>query len=468
MNLRERRIVVRNLQRPFEKFFNKISGGGILLMIASLLALIWANSDAQNYYDRIWSNDLAFSFEQFEIHHSLLYWINDGLMTLFFLLVGLEIKREFLAGELSSLKKAVFPFFAAAGGMLFPMILYLSFGLGGEQNQGWGIPMATDIAFSLAILSMLGKRVPLSIKVFLTALAIVDDLGALLVIALFYSHQIYWSYLLIAGLLLMILIVANYFDVQVITLYAIIGFFIWFLFLESGIHPTIAGVLIAFTVPARTKVHIRSFLPKINWRLKKFSNIPINNQSFVLSNEQLHAIDDIEELVNEVQSPLQKMEHRLSGLVNYLILPLFALSNAGVTLLTPDSPLSSVSQAFTTLSLAIALSLVLGKVTGITIFSWLAVKVRLAHKPRNVSWLTIVGLGLLGGIGFTMSLFIANLAFSSPELLDQAKVGIFAGSIAAGFGGYYLLKFSLNRDLYRPADQANKGKEKGKRGQSIR
>ncbi len=446
MNLRERRIVVRNLQRPFEKFFNKISGGGIILMIVSLLALIWANSDAHNYYDLIWNNDLSFSFEQFEIHHSLLYWINDGLMTIFFFLVGLEIKREFLAGELSSFKKAVFPFFAAAGGMLLPMILYFSFGLQGEQSQGWGIPMATDIAFSLAILSMLGKKVPLSIKVFLTALAIVDDLGALLVIALFYSHQIYWGYLLAAAILLLILVVANYFDVQLITLYAIVGFLIWFMFLESGVHPTIAGVLIAFTVPARTKVQINRFIPKIKWRLKKFSDLPGNDSSFVLSNEQLHAIDDIEDLVSEVQSPLQKMEHRLSGLVNYLILPLFALANAGVTILAPNSPLSSISQIFTSLSLAIAISLVLGKVIGISLFSWLAVKTGLAHKPNNVSWLTITGLGLLGGVGFTMSLFIANLAFISPELLDQAKVGIFTGSIVAGFAGYYLLKYSLNKN----------------------
>jgi len=443
MNLRKRRVVVRTIARPFEKFVERISGGGILLMFVTFAALLWANSPLKEYYNIAWSSELSFGLGSLELHKSLLHWINDGLMVIFFFVVGLEIKREFIAGELSTFKQAIFPLIAAVGGMIVPIILYSSFDLQGEAGQGWGIPMATDIAFSLAILGLLGSRVPLSLKIFLTALAIVDDLGAILIIALFYSNQIYWSYLIIAFALLIILIIANYFDVQTIHIYTGLGLIIWFLFLKSGIHPTIAGVLIAFTIPARPKVHINQFIPKIKWRMTKFAKLPKDDIDFVLSNEQLEAIDHVEELVKEVQSPLQMIEHNLSGIVNFIILPLFALSNAGVTLLTEGAPISSISQIFTSLSLIIAISLVFGKAIGISLFSWLAVKLKLSVKPDDISWLSFIGVGFLGGIGFTMSLFIANLAFESPDLLNQAKIGIFFGSIVSGFTGYFLLKYSL-------------------------
>jgi NhaA family Na+:H+ antiporter len=367
-------------------------------------------------------------------------------MVIFFFVIGLEIKREVIAGELSTIRQAIFPIFAAIGGMIVPMIIFISFGLQGEASQGWGIPMATDIAFSLAVLSMLGTRVPLSLKIFLTALAIVDDLGAILVIAVFYSQEINWLFLGIAAVLLSLLYLANHLNIQTISLYTSFGFIIWFLFLKSGIHPTIAGVLIAFAIPARPKVLINDFIPKIVYHMDAFSKLPIDDSNYVLNNDQLNSIDKVEQLVVKVQSPLQRIEHDLSGVVNYAIVPLFALANAGVTLLAPDSPISSITTIFTSLSLIIAISLIFGKMIGISLFSWLAVKFKLAVKPNDTSWLAYIGIGLLAGIGFTMSLFIASLAFVSPELLDQAKVGIFAGSIISGFAGFFLLKYAINKN----------------------
>lgn len=448
MSRRKRRIVVeKTLAQPFQKFFKRITGGGILLMFVTLAALIWANSPLKDYYAEVWHHDFVLGLSPHELHKDLLHWINDGLMVIFFFVVGLEIKREIIAGELSTLRQAAFPIFAALGGMIVPLLMFNSFDLEGEASHGWAIPMATDIAFSLAILSLLGKRVPLSLKVFLTALAIVDDLGAILVIALFYSHEIEWFYLSFGFALLLLLFIANYYDIQAITLYTGIGFVIWFMFLKSGIHPTIAGVLIAFTIPARPKVYINEFIPKIRRRMEYFANLPKDDTHFVLSDEQLVAIDQVEELVLKVQSPLQRIEHHLTGAVNYLILPLFALSNAGVTILTTGAPMASIHNIFTPLSIIIAISLILGKMIGISLFSWLAVRLKLAVKPGNVSWLSFIGLGLLGGIGFTMSLFIASLAYETQALQDQAKIGIFAGSIVAGFTGFYLLRFSLkNRE----------------------
>nr|WP_016778154.1 Na+/H+ antiporter NhaA [Anaerophaga thermohalophila] len=356
--------------------------------------------------------------------------------------MGLEIKREFIAGELSTFRQAIFPVFAAFGGMIVPIALYSSFGFAGEMSQGWGIPMATDIAFSLAILGILGKKVPLSLKVFLTALAIVDDLGAVLVIALFYSQTILWHYLFFAFGLLLILLIANYFNIQNLYFYTYVGFLIWLLFLKSGIHPTIAGVLVAFTIPMRPKIRINEFIPKIKNGLKYFSSLPKEDKKFVMTNQQLAAIDHIETLVKKTQSPLQMIEHNLSGVVNYLILPLFALANAGVTIFSPGSPFSS-GKVFNELSIAVAFSLIFGKAIGISLFSWLAVKLGLSIKPGNVPWKAFIGLGFLGGIGFTMSLFISSLAFDTRELMNQAKIGIFFGSIIAGLIGFFILKKSL-------------------------
>jgi len=427
---------------PFEWFLKNVTSGGVLLIFVTALALLWANSPLKEYYQSLWEYDFILGLQPFELKKSILHWINDGMMAIFFFVVGLEIKREFIAGELSTFRQAIFPVFAAFGGMIVPIALYSSFGFAGEMSQGWGIPMATDIAFSLAILGILGKKVPLSLKVFLTALAIVDDLGAVLVIALFYSQTILWHYLFFAFGLLLILLIANYFNIQNLYFYTYVGFLIWLLFLKSGIHPTIAGVLVAFTIPMRPKIRINEFIPKIKNGLKYFSSLPKEDKKFVMTNQQLAAIDHIETLVKKTQSPLQMIEHNLSGVVNYLILPLFALANAGVTIFSPGSPFSS-GKVFNELSIAVAFSLIFGKAIGISLFSWLAVKLGLSIKPGNVPWKAFIGLGFLGGIGFTMSLFISSLAFDTRELMNQAKIGIFFGSIIAGLIGFFILKKSL-------------------------
>ena len=432
----------------FQRFFKAITGGSALLMIATFAAVVWANVD-HHFYEHTWHEALTIDVNKFHLKMSWHHWINDGLMAIFFFVVGLEIKREFLAGELSSFKQASLPIFAAVGGMVVPIIFFFMFGLDGEAAGGWGIPMATDIAFSLGILGMLGKRVPLSLKVFLTALAIVDDLGAVLVIALFYGGELQWTYLIIAGVLLAILAIANLRNIQDLRLYTFLGFVIWYLFLESGVdgpgsglHATIAGVLIAFTIPARPKVHIDNFLPQVNHGLNHFGNITKNTHEIVLTDEQLHAVDDIEYAVKKVRSPLQYIEHQFHGFISVFVLPVFALANAGVVL----SAGHEGGEVLGLVSFAIAISLVFGKVIGITFFSWLAVRLGISIKPKGSSWLSFAGLGLLGGIGFTMSIFIASLAYSSAEILNQAKIGIFLGSIVAGVAGFYILKYSLKRD----------------------
>lgn len=444
--MKKNQILKPNLMDPIQWFLKHVTSGGVLLIFVTFLALLWANSPMKGYYQSLWEYDFILGLEPFELKKSLLHWINDGMMAIFFFVVGLEIKREFIAGELSTFRQAIFPVFGAVGGMVVPILVFISFGLAGEMSQGWGIPMATDIAFSLAILGILGKKVPLSLKIFLTALAIVDDLGAVLVIAMFYSNTILWYYLFFALGLLLILFAANYFNFQNLYFYTYIGFIIWLLFLKSGIHPTIAGVLVAFSIPMRPKIHINDFIPKIKEGLKHFSTLPRDDKKFVMSNKQLAAIDHVETLVKKTQSPLQMIEHNLSGVVNYLILPLFALANAGVTILSPGSPLSS-GAVLNDLSIAIAVSLVFGKAIGISLFSWLAVKLKLSVKPRNIPWKAFIGLGFIGGIGFTMSLFISSLAFETQELMNQAKIGIFFGSIAAGLIGFYILKSSLKKEV---------------------
>lgn len=435
---------------PFQQFFKFISSGSALLMIATAIAVIWANVN-HDTYEHTWHAFFNIDTQFFKIKMGLLHWINDGLMAIFFFVVGLEIKREFMAGELRSFKQAALPIFGAVGGMLVPIIVFLAFGLNGEAANGWGVPMATDIAFSLGVLAVLGKRVPLSLKVFLTALAIVDDLGAVLVIALFYGGDLNWSFIAIAFVLLGVLALANYKNVQDLKLYTFLGFIIWYLFLMSGVkgpgsglHATIAGVLIALTIPARPKVLVSDFMERIKTGIHKFDSIPKSHNEMVLTAEQLIAIDDVEYAVKKVQSPLQYIEHQFHGFVTMFILPVFALSNAGVTLVA----VTTQGEIFSTVSAAIAVSLVFGKIIGITFFSWLSVKLKIAVKPYKTSWLTFVGLALLGGIGFTMSIFIAGLAYTG-EILNQAKIGIFVGSIVAGVAGFYLLKYSLRRDEER-------------------
>lgn len=438
LRIKPRQAVV--LGRTYQKFTSLFSGSGMVLMIATAVAVIWANSSIADSYHQLWhGTHFTIGFDNFYLTKSLIHWINDALMAIFFFVVGLEIKRELVVGELNSVKRAVLPFFGALGGMLVPVLIFKLFGLQGEAADGWGISMATDIAFTIAVLALLGSKVPISLKIFLTALAIIDDLGAVLVIAIFYTSSINWTFLLIAGTLVLILYIINRFNIQNVWPYTITGIAIWTLFLFAGVHATIAGVLVAFFIPVYPKVHFEHFTPRIKRQVNGFlkNNDP---NTFILTEHQLDAIGNLKTIVRKVQSPLQAMEHDLSKIVTYFILPLFALANAGVSFSSGNDP----NTALTALPIAIAMSLIIGKTIGISLFSWLAVKLKMADKPEGTNWFSFIGLGLLGGIGFTMSLFIATLAFTSEDLIAQAKIGIFAGSIIAGILGYLVLSYSLS------------------------
>jgi NhaA family Na+:H+ antiporter len=360
-------------------------------------------------------------------------------MALFFFLIGLEIKRELLIGELNGLRKAMFPLFAAIGGMVFPLLLFLYLNDSPQTAQGWGIPMATDIAFTLAILKLLGNRVPLSLKIFLTAFAIVDDLGAVMVIAIFYSGGVDWQLILYALIPFLILSFFGFKGVYSKYLTGILGFIIWVLFLKSGIHPTIAGVLVAFTVPIRQKIDMQYFMENLSNIMAGIAQSN-NDKVPILSTKQLEHLDDLEELTDKFTSPLQRSEHRLHGWVAYFIMPIFALANAGVVF-GADMALD------TSLMINIAVALFMGKLVGVTLLSWIGVKLKIAGLPDDINFFQVSGIAILAGVGFTMSIFIANLAFADNSMfIDSAKVGILIGSVVSGLVGYMLLRWSGSRE----------------------
>lgn len=443
MNKKEK-LRILAFESPMRAFIRIMSNGGLLLMLMALVAVIWANSPWQDWYHWVFEKShLSLSINDWQLDMHFLHWINDGLMAIFFFVVGLEIKREVIAGELNNLKLAALPMLAALGGMVVPVIIYSTFGFEGDAARGWGIPMATDIAFSIGILSMLGDRVPLSLKVFLTALAIVDDLGAVLVIAIFYTSQINWLFLIVALTLVACLMMANFYNVRQLWIYISLGIVIWGLFLYSGVHATIAGVVVALTIPVKPSIDSDYFIEAIKSVLGKFNRISKDaNNNVVLTHEQIDAIDHIQSLAHEVQSPLQYAEHAMHRFINYVVLPLFALANAGIMLVSYGHSEHQTAQ-FTMLSVGLAISLIFGKVIGISLFSWVAVRLGLAKKPKGATWMSVIGVAFLGGIGFTMSLFIASLAFPSPTMLAEAKLGIFAGSMIAGIVGYLILRKSL-------------------------
>lgn len=424
----------KNILSPIQKFVNIESFSGILLLFATILALIWANSPFSESYQSLWQYKVGFTTESFELNKPLILWINDGLMAIFFLLIGLEIKREFLIGELNSVKKLAFPLFGALGGIIAPVLIYFILNQNPETIKGWGIPMATDIAFSLALLKVLGNRVPLSLKIFLTAFAIVDDLGAVLVIAIFYSSSIQLDLLGIAFLLLGILYFLSYKNYYSKFLLIFLGIIIWILFLKSGIHPTLAGILLAFSVPIRQKIKTPEFIDNlvtITNNIKQASVL----KTPILSKEQIHEIDDLEDWASKYQSPLQHLEHSLHDWVAYLIIPIFALANSGVVL-------NNGLEIESLLVINIVICLVLGKSIGITCVILLAKKLKLIEVPSDISNKHIIGVSFLAGIGFTMAIFIASLAFTgSPQYIDSAKIGILIGSLIAALIGYIILRF---------------------------
>jgi Na+:H+ antiporter, NhaA family len=436
-----RKIIV----TPFQKFVRIESLSGILLFGATMLALILANSPLSDWFQSLWQYKLGVGTSGFELVKPLILWINDGLMAVFFFMIGLEIKRELLIGELNTVRKASFPLFAAIGGMLIPVALFFILNRNPENSHAWGIPMATDIAFSLAILGVLGKRVPLGIKVFLTAFAIVDDLGAVIVIALFYSESIQWSLLAIALGLLAILFFLSYRGIYAKWVVLVFGIMIWVLFLKSGIHPTIAGILLAFTIPIRQRIGMGTYVEKLCDIVDDIKDSSISD-SPLLSKQQIENIDDLEEWTEKVQSPLQHLEHRLHNWVAFLIMPVFALSNAGVAF-RGGGDLDS------TLGGIIVISLVAGKLIGVTLFSWLGIRLGIAELPDEVKFKQVVGVALLAGVGFTMSIFVANLAFpGNPVLLESAKAGILIGSLIAGIAGYMVLRLGNRKITMNPSN----------------
>jgi NhaA family Na+:H+ antiporter len=425
----------KGLRTIFQEFVHLEATGGILLILMTAFALVWANSPWAESYFSLWQKKMTFGFGSWALSKSLILWINDGLMAIFFFVVGLEIKREVLAGELASLRRAALPLAAAVGGMAAPALIYTLVNAGTEGASGWGIPMATDIAFTLGVLALLGTRAPLALKVFVTALAIVDDIGAVLVIALFYTSEIAWASLAAAGVIMLLLVALNLVGVSKPLPYAVLGVGLWLAFLYSGVHATIAGVLLAMTIPARTKVDTVSFLAMSRAALQDYEDACC--EEGLIAERGKQAAARILELASEsVESPLQRLEHQLHPWVIYVIMPIFALANAGVALVGQDL-LAAFSNP---VSLGIVIGLVVGKSAGIGLFSWLAVRFGLAELPQDVSMRHILGAGFLAGIGFTMSLFIANLAFPSDALLAVAKVGILSGSLIAGLVGAGMIR----------------------------
>jgi len=438
--LNSQRITPKNtpiltLVRPFQEFAGRETSGGILLLVCTVVALVWANSPWANHYAALWHSPFTVGLGSLHLSKELHFWVNDALMAVFFFVVGLEIKRQLLAGELASPRQAALPILAALGGVVVPALLYTLLNPNGPDARGWGIPMATDIAFAIGVMALLGDRVPLGLKVFLTALAIVDDIAAVLVIAVFYTDDLAWGALGISAVCLLLALAANRLGVRHPLPYALIGAVLWMTVLQSGIHATIAGVLLAFTIPSRTAINQREFLEHGRAVLDHFEKAAETRPYDILSDlEQQTAVEALEDACEKVQPPLQRLEQSLHPWVTFLIMPLFALANAGVSLSGDLGKI--VTQPVT---LGVLVGLVLGKPIGVTLASWLAVRSGVATLPMNVSWKHIHGAGWLAGIGFTMSLFMTGLAFSDDAHLTSAKLGVLIASVCAGIVGSVIL-----------------------------
>lgn len=420
---------------PFQKFIKLESFSGILLFLASVVALVWANSPLGDLYRDLWNYHIGFRTETFELYKPLILWINDGLMAIFFFVIGLEVKRELILGELNSPKKFAFPLIGAIGGIVFPVLIFVLLNNNPETLKGWAIPMATDIAFALAIIKVLGDKVPLSLKVFLTAFAIVDDIAAVLVIAIFYSSSINLVFLLIAFILLLLVYFLTYMRMYSHYFAIVIAVVVWFMFYYSGIHPTLAGVFMAFAVPIRKATYTQEFLTKTGGIIEELKQDP-EDQSPILSKMQMDRVHELEDLVKKYQSPLQKLEHHLHDWVAFFIMPVFALANAGVHI-------GGAGSLDSNLVLKISVALVVGKCIGIASFVELAKRLNVVAFSKEINRQHIIGIAFIAGVGFTMSIFIAGLAFGNQQVyLDSSKIGILVGSLFAGVIGYLVLRFN--------------------------
>ena len=427
---------------PLDEFIHRQTTSGVLLMLCGVIALYIANSDWSESYHHLLKTYFTIGVPGFELSMSLHHWINDGLMAMFFFVIGLELKREILVGELADPRQAILPITAAIGGMIVPVVIYIAINPDGHTQDGWGIPMATDIAFALGALALLGSRIPKSLLTFLVALAIVDDLGAVLVIALFYTETINIVPLITAGGILLLLIAMNLGGIRRPLPYILLGTVLWVATLNSGIHATIAGILLAFTIPMQPKYDPKRFLSQVNNIVDKIKD-SYKDDTSVLTNGLLRTrIQALGEGVQRVQAPAQILEHKMHLPSAYLVIPIFSLANAGI----PIDWASFGSVITHPVSLGITAGLVLGKLLGIAGFCWVAVKLGLTKLPHDMNFQHIIGVGLMGGIGFTMSIFIAELGFTqhAQELLI-AKTGILLASIIAGLSGFMWLYFTSNK-----------------------
>jgi NhaA family Na+:H+ antiporter len=439
----------RRLLLPIQRFVHTEVSGGIVLLFAAIAALVWANSRWASSYDLLWNTEASLRVGRFFLTHSLREWVNDALMVIFFFVVGLELKREFLRGELSDWKHASLPVAAAVGGMVVPASLYAVFNYSQTTLHGWGIPMATDIAFALGVLALLGDRVPSPMRVFLLALATVDDIGAILVIAVFYSGQLVPNALVFAFLLIGVIVAMQRLGVRNLLYYAPVAALFWFAVLESGVHATIAGVILGFLTPVRPSV--------TNEEFAESAPVLIGNveQALGIGNrdEAEGLLGQFEELTASTEGTADRLIRLIHPWSSFLILPIFALANAGVPFST-----EALHQAFTgpvSVSRGILVGLVFGKPLGIVLFAFLAVRLRLAILGDSIRWPHLVGIGMLAGIGFTVSLFISDLAFADPFIAARAKMGVLIGSLLAGIAGYLMLRIVAARS--RPSHIARLG-----------
>lgn len=428
------RAPIDRLRQPFDAVLGAQASGGILLFLATVTAMVWANSPWAESYHNLWGQHIVLGNDTWRFDLSLHHWINDGLMAMFFFVVGLELKREMVAGELSRPRDAMLPLAAALGGMIVPALIYLVQNPAGPAHAGWGIPMATDIAFALGLMALLGNRVPVALKIFLTTLAVADDLGAVVVIALFYTSDISLLNLGIGAGILGIMVAGNRFGVRSPWFYAIFGIGgVWTAFLMSGVHATIAGVLAAFVIPARPKVSEVVFIRSMRLYLHQYARRDPSGKG-IRTAEQLHDLDRMNRLSEYATTPLQSLEHALHPLVTFVVLPLFALANAGVAL-----PADLAGALGTPVAMGVGLGLLLGKPIGVVLASYLMVRFAGARLGTGVTWRHMIGAGIFAGIGFTMSLFVNELAFADEVLRQEAKLGVLCASLLAGIVGYVWL-----------------------------
>jgi Na+:H+ antiporter, NhaA family len=425
---------IQRILSPFVRFAKLEAAGGLVLLVSTVAALVWANSPWADAYHTFWHRDLSIGLGRAMVHETLLHFINDGLMALFFFFVGLEIKHELLAGELSTLKRAIFPMAAAVGGVIFPALIFTAVAHGTPAAGSWGVPIATDIAFVLGAMALLGNRVPLTLKVFVTALAIVDDILAVSVIAIFYTSS--FSLRALAGGLAGIGVsyLANRLGVRAWPVYALIGIFVWLAMLRSGVHATVAGILLALTIPATTLIGPREFLRQNRRVLERLLKIASSESDEEGAHEPQNLIYNLEQHCVFVQSPLYRIAHALQPWVTFAIMPIFALANAGVHL-----PGGNGAGLMEPIAFGVFLGLFLGKPMGVFLFAWLSVKTKLASAPEGVAWRKIFGASWLCGIGFTMSIFIATLSVGEGQMLEIAKIATLLASIAAGVAGSLVL-----------------------------